>query len=102
MTICEPSAVVVVSVCPTGYIRCIGGKRLHRHSPAMTTAAYSRFSPAIPAGVEFSISTNAYWVRADYALIRRGRTWILEDQDTLEERRFRTEAAGLAALAALV
>jgi hypothetical protein len=56
----------------------------------------------LPIGVEFSTSTNAYWVRADYALIRRGRTWILEDQDTLEERRFSSEAAGLAALAALV
>jgi hypothetical protein len=68
----------------------------------MTTATYSRFSPSIPAGVEFSASTNGYWVRADYFLCRRGRTWILEDQDTLEERRFRTEAAALAALAALV
>jgi hypothetical protein len=56
----------------------------------------------LPVGVEFSISTNAYWVRADYALIRRGRTWILEDQDTLEERRFNSEAAGIAALSALV
>jgi hypothetical protein len=68
----------------------------------MTAATYSRFSPSIPAGVEFSASTNGYWVRADYFLCRRGRTWILEDQDTLEERRFRTEAAALAALAALV
>lgn len=37
MTIREPSAVVVVSVCPTGYSMGIGGKRLHRHPPAMTT-----------------------------------------------------------------
>jgi len=55
----------------------------------------------LPVGVEFHISTNAYWVRADFALYRRGRTWILEDQDTLEERRFRSESAGIAALAAL-
>jgi hypothetical protein len=57
---------------------------------------------SLPAGVEFSISTNAYWVRLDYALVRRGRAWILEDQDTLAERRFNSEAAGIAALAALV
>ena len=56
----------------------------------------------LPAGVEFSSSTNGYCVRADHFLCRRGRTWILEDQDTLEERRFRTESAALAALAALV
>jgi hypothetical protein len=56
----------------------------------------------LPTGIEFSTSTNAYWVRADYMLIRRGRTWFLEDQDTLAERRFNSEAAGLAALAALV
>lgn len=56
----------------------------------------------IPAGVEWSIGTNCYWVRADYTLQRRGRAWILQDQDTLEERRFSSEAAGLAALAALV
>lgn len=55
----------------------------------------------LPAGVEFSISTNAYWVRADYALFRRGRTWIIQDQDTLDERFYRSESAGIAALAAL-
>ncbi len=61
----------------------------------MTTAT-------LPTGIEFSASTNAYWVRCDYAVIRRGRVWILENQDTLEERRFSSEAAALAALAALV
>ncbi len=61
----------------------------------MTTAS-------LPTGVEYSTITRAYWVRCDYALSRRGRTWILEDQDTLEERRFSSEAAGIAALAALV
>lgn len=55
----------------------------------------------LPTGVEFSISTNAYWVRADYALFRRGRTWIIQDQDTLDERLYRSESAGIAALAAL-
>lgn len=72
----------------------------------MTTSAYSRFSPAIPAGVSFSSSTNAYWVRADHVLTRTGNRrstyWELTDCDTLDTRRFRTEAAGLAALAALV
>ena len=37
MTIRKPSAMVVARVCPTGYSMGIGGKRLHRHSPAMTT-----------------------------------------------------------------
>jgi hypothetical protein len=60
----------------------------------MTTAT-------IPAGIEFDNGTNGYWVRADHWLGRRGRAWILQDQDTLEERRFSSEAAGLAALAAL-
>ena len=56
----------------------------------------------LPTGVEYSSSTRAYWVRCDFALSRRGRAWILEDQDTLEERRFYSETAGIAALAALV
>ena len=38
MTICKPSALVVVRVCPTGYSMGIGGKHFHRHSPAMTAA----------------------------------------------------------------
>ena len=37
MTIRKPSALVVARVCPTGYSECIGGKRLHCHSPAMTS-----------------------------------------------------------------
>jgi hypothetical protein len=67
---------------------------------ALITTADSK-GATLPVGVQFDISTNAYWVRADFALYRRGRAWILEDQDTLEERRFRSESAGIAALAAL-
>jgi len=56
---------------------------------------------ALPAGVIFNIGSNAYWVRADYSLERIGAAWVLTDYDTFDERRFRSEAAGLAALAAL-
>jgi hypothetical protein len=66
------------------------------------TTAHNRFSPSTPAGVIFDAGTNAYWVRADFYLERKGRSWVLTDADTVEERRFCTEAAGLAALAALV
>jgi len=37
VTIRKPSALVVARVCPTGYSMGIRGKRLHRHSPAMTS-----------------------------------------------------------------
>ena len=61
---------------------------------------------ALPDGIQWSISTNAYWVGADFYLTRtgnrRGTWWELNDCETLEVRRFKTEAAGLAALAALV
>jgi hypothetical protein len=82
----------------------IGGEALHHpRKQIMTTAtAYSRFSPSIPAGVEFNAASNAYWVRADFYLTRGRKGWVLTDADTVEERFFRTEAAGLAALAALV
>ena len=36
VTIREPSDLVVARVSATGYSMGIGGKRLHRHSPAMT------------------------------------------------------------------
>jgi hypothetical protein len=55
---------------------------------------------ALPAGVIFNTDSNAYWVRLDYSLERMGSAWVLTDYDTFAERRFRSEAAGLAALAA--
>jgi hypothetical protein len=61
----------------------------------MTTAT-------IPAGIEFSPSTGAYWVRSDYSLSRSGRGYILEDHDSLATRRFPSLSAGLAALADLI
>ena len=42
VTIHEPAAPLVAIVSATGYIRCIGGKHLHRHSPAMTTFTLER------------------------------------------------------------
>ena len=68
--------------------------RFHRQA-TMTTAT-------IPAGIEFSPFTDAYWVRADYSLTRSGRGYILEDHDGLTTRRFPSLSAGLAALAALI
>lgn len=63
-------------------------------------------TPTLPAGITWNIGTNAYWVRLDFMLTRtgnrRGTYWELTDCDTLETRRFKSEAAGLAALAALV
>jgi hypothetical protein len=59
-------------------------------------------SATIPTGVEFSPSTNSYWVRADYSLQRQGAFWILDDMETATETRFRSEARAFAALAALV
>ena len=78
--------------------------RHHHHHHTMTATYFAGTDSkgaTLPVGVEFDIQTNAYWVRADFSLYRRGRAWILEDQDTLEERRFRSESAGIAALAAL-
>ena len=58
-------------------------------------------SDNLPAGVEFSFSTNAYWVRADYCLTRVRNGWELTDLDG-NDRLFRSKAAGIAALAAPV
>jgi hypothetical protein len=56
----------------------------------------------LPAGIEFDQGTNAYWVRADYFLRRVARGWEITDCCEGDDRFFRTEAAGLAALALLV
>lgn len=56
----------------------------------------------LPADIEYDAETRAYWVRADYYLTRAARGWELTDCVNGDDRRFRTEAAGLAALAALV
>jgi hypothetical protein len=59
----------------------------------MTTAT-------LPAGITYNEATFAYWVRADYFLTRVVGGWELIDGEL--DRRFRTEAAGIAALAKLV
>jgi hypothetical protein len=61
VTICEPSDLVVVSVCPTGYSMCIGGERLHRHSPAMTLATVRQLQAAERA------AKDAFWAAAGAA-----------------------------------
>lgn len=56
----------------------------------------------LPAGVTYNEATHAYWVRADYYLTRTVRGWELTDCVDFElDRRFRTEAAGIAFLAKL-
>lgn len=69
------------------------------------TATTDNKGAALPAGITWDISTNAYWIRADFMLCRAGSRygthWELTDTDTLETRRFKTEAAGIAALARL-
>ena len=62
----------------------------------MTTAT-------LPAGITYNEATFAYWVRADYFLTRVVGGWELIDMiDGELDRRVRTEAAGIAALATLV
>ena len=60
-------------------------------------------SATLPAGITYNEATFAYWVRADYFLTRVVGGWELIDMiDGELDRRFRTEAAGIAALAKLV
>ena len=69
VTIHEPAASLVGIVSATGYIRCIGGKRLHRHSPAMTAfTATSNLAYASRIGCVYTTTIdiycaddNAYW-----------------------------------------
>ena len=61
MTIRKPSALVVVRVCPTGYSMGIGGKHLHRHSPAMTLATVRQLQAAERA------AKDAFWAAAGAA-----------------------------------
>ncbi len=57
----------------------------------------------IPTGITYNEATFAYWVRADYFLTRVVGGWELIDIiDGEQDRRFRSEAAGIAALAKLV
>ena len=56
----------------------------------------------LPAGITYHNGTRAYWVRADYYLIRVAGGWELNDIEEGVERIYRSESAGLAALAALV
>jgi hypothetical protein len=56
---------------------------------------------SLPAGVTYDNGTRAYWVRADYFLTRTARGWELTDCIEGTDRRFRSQAAGIAALAAL-
>ncbi len=57
----------------------------------------------LPAGVTYNETTYAYWVRVDYFLTRTVRGWELIDTiNGAMDQRFRTEAAGIAALAKLV
>lgn len=55
----------------------------------------------LPAGIERD-AAGVYWIRADYFLYRVHGGWELTDCIKYEDRFFRTEAAGLAALVALV
>ena len=83
----------------TGYTMGTGRDPEHFTTAPHTMAATTT---TLPAGVEFNLSTNAYWVRADYFLIRVRGGWELTDCINGEDRLFRSKAAGIAALAALV
>ena len=56
----------------------------------------------LPAGVTYDNGTRSYWVRADYYLTRVANGWELNDIFEGVERLYRSESAGLAALAALI
>ena len=73
-----------------------GGKSFHPKPRAMATAT-------LPPGIIYNEASLAYWVRADYFLTRVVGGWELIDMiDGELDCRFRTEAAGIAALAKLV
>jgi hypothetical protein len=57
----------------------------------------------LPAGIVYDEGTLSYWVRADYLLHRVAGGWELLDMVGGElDCRFRTKAAGIAALSRLV
>jgi hypothetical protein len=57
----------------------------------------------LPSGVTYNEATFVYWVRVDYFLTRTASGWELIDMINGQlDRRFRTEAAGIAFLAKLV
>lgn len=57
----------------------------------------------LPTGIAYNEATFAYWVRVDYFLTRTVGGWELIDIINGQlDRRFRTEAAGIAFLAKLV
>ena len=56
MTICKPSALVVVRVCPTGYSEGTEPGTVHRHSPAMNI--YTATAEQLQA----AISLNRAWM----------------------------------------
>ena len=71
-------------------------QRFHPNPRDMATAT-------LPTGVIYNEATFAYWVRVDYFLTRTVGGWELIDMiDGELDCRFRTEAAGIAALAKLV
>lgn len=58
---------------------------------------------SLPTGITYNEATFAYWVRVDYFLTRTVGGWELIDMINGQlDRRFRTEAAGIAFLAKLV
>ena len=68
MTLCELAPLVIAGLSATGYIRCIGGKRLHRHPPAMTTinpiAFESPRAKLVVSGIFAVLASGGYIDRA--------------------------------------
>ena len=83
-------------LCIGVYNKCMGGKRLSPATQIMNAAT-------LPTGITYNEASLAYWVRADYFLTRVVGGWELIDMiNGAMDQRFRTEAAGIAALAKLV
>lgn len=83
-------------LCIRVYNKCMGGKRLSPATQIMNAAT-------LPTGITYNEASLAYWVRADYFLTRVVGGWELIDMiNGAMDQRFRTEAAGIAALAKLV